>query len=75
MPAVPKKRQTLTAAASKSWKTDHTSHQASEALEKGGVYASIEIGSGPIWEISVKSDVKRSHQAQEGTVVWQHCSK
>ncbi len=55
MPEVPKKRQILTAAVSKSWKTDRTAHQASEALEKGGVYANIEIGSGPIWEISVYS--------------------
>jgi hypothetical protein len=43
MRVVPKKRQILTAAASKSWKTDHTAHQASEALEKGGVYANISI--------------------------------
>lgn len=51
-PVVPKKRQILTAVASKSWQTDRTAHQASEALEKGGVYAKVVIGSGPIWEIS-----------------------
>jgi hypothetical protein len=51
-PVVPKKRQILTAVASKSWQTDRTAHQASEALEKGGVYAKVVIGSRPIWEIS-----------------------
>ncbi|MCP4316344.1 MAG: hypothetical protein GY789_10090 [Hyphomicrobiales bacterium] len=39
MPEVPIKRQILTAAAAKSWKMDHTAHQASEALKEAGVYA------------------------------------
>jgi hypothetical protein len=46
MPVVPKKRQSLTAAKSKSRKTDHTSHHASEGLESGDIDAKVETGFG-----------------------------
>ncbi len=53
MPEASEKQWLFTREASKPWKTDHTSHHASEALDKGGVYVIISMERGPIWQISV----------------------